>query len=128
MRDLRIGDVITVGLLSSWGLGAIVAVDEDGEMAWIHWAGRGIHKSWTWGVTVHGSLLPTCEYCAAHGAQKIRAMTAYHWDGKSEDPNRDLTLCVDCADEYLEYWQERWDDYYSDIRAGLSLCDIGWRS
>ena len=56
-----------------------------------------------------------CEACGAPGARKVGAMTAYHWDGKGEDPNRPLWLCEECADEYVSYWQDRWHDYYESV-------------
>jgi len=34
--------------------------------------------------------------------------TMYHWDGKGEDPNRDVWLCPDCAKEHHDYWDEMW--------------------
>jgi hypothetical protein len=39
------------------------------------------------------------------------AMTAYTWDGQGEDPNRPRLLCLQCSTEYVEDWQERWDEY-----------------
>jgi len=39
------------------------------------------------------------------------AMTAYSWDQQGEDPNRPRLLCPRCSDEYVEDWQERWDEY-----------------
>jgi len=63
-----------------------------------------------------------CEYygqfCNGKDAKWIGAMTRYHWDIDKEplsDPNRDLFLCDSCAMEYHDYWQERWDDYYSGL-------------
>lgn len=41
--------------------------------------------------------------------------TAYHWNGKGEDPNQSPILCDECADEYHDYWDEMWDDYYAGI-------------
>ena len=40
-------------------------------------------------------------------------MTAYAWDGKGENPNRDPILCSECANDYRKHWQEMWDEYYS---------------
>lgn len=41
------------------------------------------------------------------------AMTAYYWDGKGEDPNRDVVLCESCWMEYYDYWAGLWDEYYA---------------
>lgn len=30
-----------------------------------------------------------------------------------------VVCCEVCFKEIEEYWQERWDDYYNDIKAGL---------
>lgn len=54
--------------------------------------------------------------CCEGEVQVRGAMTAYHFEGvlnSPEDPNRDLTLCEACWEEYYDYWQERWDEYYS---------------
>jgi len=29
------------------------------------------------------------------------------------DPNRDIPLCRDCAEEHHRHWSEMWDMYYS---------------
>jgi hypothetical protein len=34
--------------------------------------------------------------------------TAYHWDGKGDNPNRDVPLCDICGEEHREYWAEMW--------------------
>lgn len=53
------------------------------------------------------------------GEVKLRhAMTAYHFEGEPnspEDPNKDFYACEACWIEYRDYWQERWDEYYSGI-------------
>ena len=49
------------------------------------------------------------------GVEWIGAATRYEWDVDKyplEDPNRKLFLCEQCADEYMEYWNEMWDSYY----------------
>lgn len=51
--------------------------------------------------------------CARTDARVIPCMTAYAWDGKGENPNRDPVLCGGCADDYRKHWQEMWDEYYS---------------
>lgn len=32
-----------------------------------------------------------------------------------EVENRSLSFCEGCAIDYREYWDERWDDYYSSL-------------
>lgn len=58
-----------------------------------------------------------CEFCEEDKPDVAYrpAMTAYHWDGKGEDPNRDIVLCDDDWEDYRAYWQERWDEYYSMV-------------
>lgn len=51
-----------------------------------------------------------CEQCGEPG-HEVRAMTAYDWDGKGEDPNRPLMLCLGCEMDYVEHWQSQWDEY-----------------
>ncbi len=43
------------------------------------------------------------------------SMTAYVWDGKGEDPNKDVPLCDCCWEFYEAYWKERWQEYYSGV-------------
>jgi hypothetical protein len=57
---------------------------------------------------------PGCEI--SENVKWIRSMTQYNWDvdkEPEEDPNRSAFLCERCAKEYIDYWQERWDDYNS---------------
>lgn len=49
---------------------------------------------------------PTVEGVSWHSSR-----TMYHWDGKGEDPNRPRALCVTCAIEH----HERWDDMWSNV-------------
>jgi hypothetical protein len=58
-----------------------------------------------------------CECCEQEKPDVVPrpAMTAYHWDGEGEDPNRDVFLCDEDWEEYRAYWQERWDEYYSMV-------------
>jgi len=53
--------------------------------------------------------------CSADTAEYRPCMTAYHWDGKGENPNPDPILCAECHSEYVRYWQERWDEYYREV-------------
>lgn len=58
-----------------------------------------------------------CEHCNEKKpcVKQRPAMTAYHWDGKGENPNSDPVLCNPCWEDYRAYWQERWDEYYSMV-------------
>lgn len=62
-------------------------------------------------------LLGRCEQCSAKPAQVVEAMTAYDDDKL----NQDQLLCGPCAQEYTSYWEDRWNEYYSDIRGSLGL-------
>jgi len=59
----------------------------------------------------------TCEVpgCLRTDTGLTPSMTAYEWDGQGEDPNRDLWLCPDHADEHTEQMEAQWAEY----RAGL---------
>ena len=66
-----------------------------------------------------------CERCQSEeGVKAIPAMTAYHPTPLSRwkrlmldnpldppDPNADVYLCPDCAQDHVEYWTEMWDEY-----------------
>lgn len=54
-----------------------------------------------------------CEECQRPGATSIPSQTAYHWDGKGDDPNRSPLLCPDCAADYIKTWQAAWDEWRS---------------
>jgi hypothetical protein len=65
-----------------------------------------------------GEVQSECEYygnvCECEGEIEPRvAHTAYEWDGRGEDPNRDRMLCDAHAEVDVEYWGEMWADYYS---------------
>lgn len=63
---------------------------------------------------VESFLFTPC--CGATGNMSWRpAVTAYHWDGKGKDPNRDLYLCDNCAEDYYDYYDGLWQDYYGGI-------------
>jgi len=51
-----------------------------------------------------------CQICGKNGAQRRRQNSAYVDDNKNF-----ATLCDDCQEDANEYWQERWNDYYSMI-------------
>jgi hypothetical protein len=67
-----------------------------------------------------------CEYCGVDNAQSISAMTAYYWAGEGENPNRDLVLCNNCAQNYQEYWQDMWDEYNDMVYEGLQIDSQGY--
>ena len=57
-----------------------------------------------------------CELIGGPGVVDMRpSYTMYHWDGKGEDPNRDLPLCESCARYHYEEMKERW------MEAGYNL-------
>lgn len=68
----------------------------------------------------------SCEHCGdITGVSLVRSLTCYprqepnRWQRMVEletpDPNPDLMLCRDCADEYDAYWSERWQEYYNSL-------------
>jgi len=58
---------------------------------------------------------PYCARCKAWRGVKLRgSCTAYHWEGKWEDPenpNKPVLLCDLCAEEHYEYWDDMWQEY-----------------
>jgi len=72
-----------------------------------------------------------CEQCeTTEGVKAVPGMTAYatsHLEPKTrydwlnlefdrpEDPNRDVFLCPDCAEEHVEYWNSMWDEYHRGL-------------
>ena len=50
-----------------------------------------------------------CLRCETEEGVEMRpSYTAYHWDGKGEDPNADVSLCEECFKEHYDYWNEMW--------------------
>lgn len=49
------------------------------------------------------------------GVEMRSSMTAYHWDGTGEDPNRPWPGCERCGEDYFRDMQAQWDEW----RAGL---------
>ena len=61
---------------------------------------------------------PRCEYpgCPEKvAASPTPSMTAYSWDGEGEDPNRDLLLCEEHAQEHVEQMRAQWEEYWSGL-------------
>lgn len=58
-----------------------------------------------------------CEYCSHEGKDVIDvcSRTYYTSSSSTEDPNRDLVLCLSCARMYDDYMTERWQEYYSMV-------------
>jgi hypothetical protein len=53
-------------------------------------------------------------YCG--GQVTLRdSMTAYHWKSGEPNPNRKFMCCDEHYEDYVEYWTEMWDEYYSSI-------------
>ncbi|UTC29918.1 hypothetical protein BAJUN_03160 [Bajunvirus bajun] len=72
-----------------------------------------------WAINGHfaeqGAALGGCENCGSfYGVHQPGSMTCYVWDPKSgePDPNK-VWLCTDCAEDYEEYWSDRWAEYNS---------------
>lgn len=57
------------------------------------------------------------------GVQLEPSRTAYHWDGKGEDPNRPVALCRPCAEAHHEHWDEMWRMVNDDIAEGIADWD-----
>lgn len=59
--------------------------------------------------------------CMLVGDTLVHNMTCY------ENQPDVYWMCSACAEEYVTFWQEQWDEYHGEIRAGLSLSDnINW--
>ena len=69
-----------------------------------------------WGESKLGEALGKCEYCGSRYKTRYeRSRTAYHWDGKGEDPNRPVLLCRECAAEHHDHWDGMWDEYHAGL-------------
>lgn len=55
------------------------------------------------------ALTHICERCGAYPAERVPCRTAYADAKENESP----MLCAPCAEEYNDYWDERWADYYN---------------
>lgn len=60
-----------------------------------------------------------CQRCeTTFNVSRRRQNTMYNYDegevGDKNDPNF-VTLCEDCHKENDEYWEERWQEYYSGL-------------
>jgi hypothetical protein len=57
-----------------------------------------------------------CECCGrTDGVESEPSRTAYHWDRKGEDPNRDVLLCRVCAVDHHAHWDDMWANYYGGL-------------
>ncbi len=75
---------------------------------------EALHGMWSAGLRVGAH--ERCEHCGeSSGVEVQKAMTAYAWDGTGPDPNADLYLCRPCAQEYVDEWTERWDEYHAGL-------------
>ena len=70
-----------------------------------------------------------CEHCGAREGEHVMnyvekdlravklelcaAATMYHWDGTGENPNRPLTFCQQCKQDYYDRWEDQWAEYRS---------------
>lgn len=61
--------------------------------------------------------LRDCLMCKHQGCkaneEPTSSRTAYSWNGKGRDPNRDIVLCESCAVDHYLYWDDMWSEYYS---------------
>ena len=66
--------------------------------------------------TYLAALESRCEVCGKQGENvQIRSQnTAY-----TDEYKNYACFCQECQAEANTYWQERWDDYYAEIRGGL---------
>jgi len=55
---------------------------------------------------------PGCEGIVQH---PTRSMVRYSWDGKGEDPNRDLLLCYECSCEHIDQMTAQYEEYYQGL-------------
>lgn len=54
--------------------------------------------------------------CKGFAGEITKSMTAYAFDGEKnspDDPNRDMWLCPDCREGYIEHWTDMWDEWRS---------------
>lgn len=61
------------------------------------------------------ALLHWCSDCGNRKATLCPSATAYHWDGKGENPNQPSWMCGRCAKDYYAFWDEQWREYYSGL-------------
>jgi len=57
-------------------------------------------------------LFRACSNCGTLFGRMWPSYTQYHWDGRGEDPNRDVRLCQPCGEEHAEYWSDMWREHY----------------
>ena len=62
-------------------------------------------------LVVHGTKIMKCQCCGEEGAMDRRQRTAY----VDDDFLNFAVLCDACQVETHEYWQDMWDDYYTEI-------------
>lgn len=60
-----------------------------------------------------------CEKCGkTNDITWVGSMTMYPFDGEDgseDDPNKPISLCKACEEDHVDYWKERWDEYYSGL-------------
>ena len=70
-------------------------------------------------VTVLGKERPLreCKCCqrSSRTVTDVPKMTKYPWDGKGKDPNSDVALCPECAEEHVAQMTDQWSEYYSGL-------------
>lgn len=81
------------------------------EMSEMH-TEAAIIEDWFRGETGISDVCERC--CSVKDISSVQAMTCYVKTG-SEDPNKPLMLCSSCAEQYKDYWAEKWRDYYDGL-------------
>jgi hypothetical protein len=56
-----------------------------------------------------------CELCGNQPTSVIPAVTNYPRGANGENPNKPRILCAACEVDYVESWQEQWDEYYANV-------------
>jgi hypothetical protein len=52
---------------------------------------------------------PCCLVCGtAEGVRNRPSFTAYYWDGKGQNPNRDVPLCEPDFEDHAAHWADMW--------------------
>lgn len=63
-------------------------------------------------IKFKNKVMGKCPYCKKIGRlEKPESMTVY----VNEKGNETKFQCKECAQDYREHWQERWDDYYKGL-------------
>lgn len=64
--------------------------------------------------TLEIKVCPQCKK-QCHTVKRRKRNTAFN-----DDENNYIEVCFECWQEDCQYWDERWNDYWSDIRESVS--------